>query len=74
VVGACVQVRGCIGVTLWDFYDPFSWVPATFPSQGAPLLWFGNFSLHPAYQGVVEALTNKTGGHGKSRRAQLWTA
>lgn len=21
-VGACVQVDGCVGVTVWDFYDP----------------------------------------------------
>nr|AHE13927.1 endo-1,4-beta-xylanase B [Achaetomium sp. Xz-8] len=76
-VGACVQVRGCIGVTIWDFYDPFSWVPYTFPGQGAPLLWFDNFTTHPAYDGVVEALTNKTSrgkGKGNSRRAQLWSA
>ncbi|KAL2020043.1 hypothetical protein VTK56DRAFT_8946 [Thermocarpiscus australiensis] len=63
LVGACVQVRGCIGVTIWDFYDPFSWVPATFPGQGAAALWFEDFSKHPAYDGVVEALTNKTRRH-----------
>ena len=60
VVGACVQVKGCIGVTIWDFYDPFSWVPAVFPGEGAPLLWFEDWSKHPAYDGVVEALRNKT--------------
>lgn len=60
VVGACVQVKGCIGVTLWDFYDPFSWVPYVFTGEGAALLWFEDFSKHPAYDGVVEALTNKT--------------
>jgi len=21
-VGACMQVEGCIGMTVWDFYDP----------------------------------------------------
>ncbi|SPQ23144.1 1049999c-dd75-4b72-878a-643676936bd5 [Thermothielavioides terrestris] len=73
IVGACVQVRGCIGVTIWDFYDPFSWVPATFPGQGAPLLWFENFTTHPAYHGVAEALTNKT-TRGRARRAQLRSA
>ncbi|KAK4118400.1 glycoside hydrolase family 10 protein, partial [Parathielavia appendiculata] len=59
-VGACVQVDGCVGVTLWDFYDPFSWVPYVFPSEGAATLWFEDFTKHPAYDGVVEALTNKT--------------
>ncbi|KAK4163916.1 glycoside hydrolase superfamily [Cladorrhinum sp. PSN259] len=60
VVGACVQVKGCIGVTIWDFYDPFSWVPHVFTGEGAALLWFEDWSKHPAYDGVVEALTNKT--------------
>ena len=74
IVGACVQVCGCIGVTLWDFYDPFSWVPAVFPGQGAPLLWFDDFTTHPAYDGVAEALTNKTKkarGINKRRHANL---
>ncbi|KAK0747370.1 glycoside hydrolase superfamily [Apiosordaria backusii] len=59
-VGACVQVKGCVGVTIWDFYDPFSWVPYVFPGEGAPLLWFEDWSKHPAYYGVQEALKNGT--------------
>jgi hypothetical protein len=47
-------------MTIWDFYDPFSWVPAVFPGQGDPLLWFEDFSKHPAYYGVIEAFKNKT--------------
>jgi endo-1,4-beta-xylanase len=23
-VGACVQVDECVGITVWDFYDPVS--------------------------------------------------
>ncbi|CAG9990224.1 unnamed protein product [Clonostachys byssicola] len=60
-VGACAQVPACIGITLWDFYDPFSWVPYTFEGEGAALLWFEDFSHHPAYAGVVAALKNATG-------------
>ncbi|KAI5859592.1 glycoside hydrolase family 10 protein [Durotheca rogersii] len=59
-VGACVQVPACVGVTLWDFYDPFSWVPYVFEGQGAALLWFDDFSKHPAYDAVIEALKNGT--------------
>ena len=59
-VGACVQVDACIGVTIWDFYDPFSWVPDVFEGEGAALLWFEDFEKHPAYDGVVEALKNGT--------------
>ncbi|EGS18242.1 uncharacterized protein CTHT_0062600 [Thermochaetoides thermophila DSM 1495] len=40
VVEACVKVRKCIGITLWDIYDPFSWVPHYFPGDREPLLWF----------------------------------
>ncbi|KAH6877079.1 family 10 glycosyl hydrolase [Thelonectria olida] len=59
-VGACTQVDACVGITIWDFYDPFSWVPYVFAGQGAPLLWFEDFSRHPAYYGALEALKNAT--------------
>lgn len=54
VVAACVKVKACVGITVWDFYDPFSWVPDVFPGQGASLLWFEDFTKHPAYDGMVE--------------------
>ncbi|KAK1833719.1 endo-1,4-beta-xylanase D [Podospora conica] len=60
VVGACAQVKGCIGVTIWDFYDPFSWVPYVFPGEGAAGLWFEDFTTHPAYDGIIDALKNNT--------------
>ncbi|KAE8452682.1 hypothetical protein EG329_013941 [Mollisiaceae sp. DMI_Dod_QoI] len=59
-VGACMQVDECVGITVWDFYDPFSWVPDTFPGYGAATLYFANFTKHPAYQGIVNALINGT--------------
>ncbi|KAL2140344.1 hypothetical protein VTI28DRAFT_3957 [Corynascus sepedonium] len=54
VVEACVKVKACVGITVWDFYDPFSWVPDTFPGQGASLLWFEDFTKHPAYDRMVD--------------------
>ncbi|KAK3377957.1 glycoside hydrolase superfamily [Podospora didyma] len=54
VATACVKVKECVGITLWDFYDPFSWVPDTFPGQGASLLWFDDFTKHPAYDVLIE--------------------
>lgn len=39
VISACNAVKGCIGVTLWDFTDKFSWVPGTFAGQGAACPW-----------------------------------
>lgn len=53
VVGACVRTKKCVGITVWDFYDPFSWVPDVFPGNGASLLWFEDFQKHPAYDGMV---------------------
>ncbi|KAL3442492.1 glycoside hydrolase superfamily [Aspergillus insuetus] len=59
IVGACVQAPACIGITLWDFYDPFSWLDYyTNKTQGT--LWFENFRKHPAYDGVIGALKNGT--------------
>lgn len=31
-----------------------------FTGYGDATLWFANFTKHPAYNGVVEALTNNT--------------
>lgn len=76
-VGACAQVPACIGITLWDFYDPFSWVPYVFNGEGAALLWFDDFSKHPAYYGVLAALKNATGMCDKREKrgvAQLFSA
>ena len=39
VVQACMNVEGCVGVTIWDFTDKYSWVPSTFSGQGAACPW-----------------------------------
>ena len=39
VVQACMNVKGCVGVTVWDFTDKYSWVPSTFSGQGAACPW-----------------------------------
>ena len=39
VVSACKAVKQCIGVTVWDFSDKYSWVPGTFSGQGAACPW-----------------------------------
>ena len=64
-VKSCTVVKGCIGVTVWDFDDTYSWIPSTFPGQG-----YGDLFLQPggadhplkkkaAYDGCLEALTGK---------------
>jgi endo-1,4-beta-xylanase len=54
VISACKAVSACVGVTLWDWTDEFSWVPGTFAGQGAACPWDENFVKKPAYQGIVD--------------------
>ncbi|KAK2067505.1 hypothetical protein P8C59_001242 [Phyllachora maydis] len=70
-VGACAQLRECVGVAVWNFYDPFSWVPGTFPGPGDAGLWCANFTKHPAYHGVVEAFkTRRTARRSRTEKPQ----
>lgn len=63
VVNACLQVDGCVGITIWDFYDKYSWVPSTFSGQGEACLYDENLSKKPAWTSVSAALAAAgTGG------------
>ncbi|KAF4613898.1 hypothetical protein D9613_007495 [Agrocybe pediades] len=53
IITACKRVSACVGVTLWDWTDKFSWVPGTFAGQGAACPWDENFVKKPAFQGIV---------------------
>ncbi|EIW62496.1 endo-beta-1,4-glucanase [Trametes versicolor FP-101664 SS1] len=53
VIHACKSVAGCVGVTVWDFTDKFSFVPSTFPGQGAATPWDQNLVKKPAFDGIV---------------------
>ncbi|KAH9917921.1 endo-beta-1,4-glucanase [Epithele typhae] len=53
VVAACQAVPGCVGITLWDFTDEFSWVPGTFPNMGAACPWDANLVRKPGFDGIV---------------------
>jgi endo-1,4-beta-xylanase len=55
-VKACVDEKRCVGVTVWDFWDPVSWVPSTFPGQGDADLYDANFVRKPAYYAVADVL------------------
>lgn len=39
VVTACMSVQRCVGITLWDWTDKFSFVPGAFPGMGAACPW-----------------------------------
>ncbi|CAN8106514.1 unnamed protein product [Discula destructiva] len=39
-VAACANVKRCVGITVWDFVDTYSWIPGTFAGQGYAHLFF----------------------------------
>ncbi|EIN11616.1 endo-1,4-beta-xylanase A precursor [Punctularia strigosozonata HHB-11173 SS5] len=53
VVSQCKATTGCVGITVWDYTDKYSWVPNTFSGQGAACPWDQNLVEKPAYQGIV---------------------
>lgn len=57
VIAACKAVSACVGVTVWDYTDKYSWVPGTFSGQGAACPWDANLAKKPAYQGIVNGWT-----------------
>jgi len=59
-VMACVETTDCVGVTVWDFDDEYSWVPSTFSGSGDACLWYANLTEVPAYYSVVTALESAT--------------
>ncbi|WP_329307392.1 endo-1,4-beta-xylanase [Streptomyces sp. NBC_01260] len=62
VVEACLAVGRCVGITVWDYTDKYSWVPGTFPGEGAASLYDENLAPKPAYDAVRAALGGDDGG------------
>jgi endo-1,4-beta-xylanase len=56
VTNACLAVARCVGVTMWGYTDKYSWVPDTFPGEGAALVADENFQRKPAYTAMHDAL------------------
>ncbi|KAL4981623.1 glycoside hydrolase superfamily, partial [Aspergillus falconensis] len=56
LAGSCVDTTGCVGFTIWDWTDKYSWVPSTFSGYGAALPWDENFVKKPAYDGLLVGL------------------
>ncbi|KKY17769.1 hypothetical protein UCRPC4_g05402 [Phaeomoniella chlamydospora] len=56
-VGACKDVQRCVGVTVWDFTDKYSWIPQTFEGEGAACPWDEEINVKPhVYEGIVKGL------------------
>ena len=62
VVGSCLDVGACVGVTVWQFTDRYSWVPDTFPGKGEACLWTEGMQPKVAY-GAVVGLLREAGGN-----------
>ncbi|TQN63882.1 Endo-1,4-beta-xylanase 5 [Colletotrichum shisoi] len=56
VVGACLDVPECVGVTTWDFTDKYSWIPSVFPGTGDALPWDEDLKPKPAYTSISSLL------------------
>jgi endo-1,4-beta-xylanase len=61
VVGSCLDVEACVGVTVWQFTDKYSWVPSTFPGKGEACLWTEGMERKVAYGAVVGLLRGAAG-------------
>ncbi|KAF2003528.1 carbohydrate-binding module family 1 protein [Amniculicola lignicola CBS 123094] len=71
-VGACKAVAKCVGFTIWDYTDKYSWIPSVFSGQGAALPWDSNLvkktevynailnAWGPAATGAATATTQTT--------------
>ncbi|KAF2085504.1 carbohydrate-binding module family 1 protein [Saccharata proteae CBS 121410] len=59
-VGACMNVDGCVGITIWDYTDKYSWVPNTFSGYGDACPWDDDLEKKPAYNAILSALGGST--------------
>ncbi|KAF5334816.1 hypothetical protein D9611_012967 [Ephemerocybe angulata] len=55
VIRACKAVKRCVGVTVWDYTDKYSWIPSVFKGEGAALPWDEKLQKKPAYDGIASA-------------------
>ncbi|MCJ1244108.1 hypothetical protein MMC30_001306 [Trapelia coarctata] len=53
-ISACVQVKGCVGITVWGFSDKYSWISARPGGKGAACVWDTNLQKKPAYLGIID--------------------
>jgi len=56
MVEDCLAVKRCIGITLWQWTDKYTWVPGVFSGEGAPLPWDEEFKKKPAYGAIQKTL------------------
>ncbi|MFB8030000.1 endo-1,4-beta-xylanase [Streptomyces sp. NPDC056465] len=57
----CLLTPGCHDFTVWGFTDAYSWVPDTFPGQGAANILDENYAPKPAHGTLRQTLTLAAG-------------
>ncbi|KAJ4301242.1 hypothetical protein N0V90_003333 [Kalmusia sp. IMI 367209] len=56
VIQGCKAVSRCVGVTIWDYTDKYSWIPSVFSGQGAALPWDENLQKKTeVYNAILNA-------------------
>ncbi|WP_433179416.1 endo-1,4-beta-xylanase [Actinoallomurus sp. CA-150999] len=64
VVKACLTVPRCVGITIWDYTDKYSWIPGVFSGQGSALPWDENLNKKPDVYGAISTALGGPGGGG----------
>ncbi len=64
VTKACLAVTRCVGITIWDYTDKYSWVPGAFSGQGSALPWDDGLAKKPDVYGAISTALGGTGGGG----------
>lgn len=62
VTQACMAVARCVGITIWDYTDQYSWVPGTFGGEGNACLWDDGLQPKTALLDAVRVALGHTGG------------
>lgn len=59
VVEACLTVEACKAIVTWGFTDRYTWIPQFFGNpDAAPLPFDKDYQPKPAYEAMINALTN----------------
>ena len=64
VTKACLAVTRCVGITIWDYTDKYSWVPGTFGGEGSALPWDENLARKPSVYGAISTALGGSGDGG----------
>jgi endo-1,4-beta-xylanase len=56
VARACLNVKQCIGMTVWGVSDKYSWIPGVFPGEGQGLLFDESYNKKEAYYGFKRGI------------------